>query len=674
MNTEKKLITENFLYDLQTLFDPQISPDGNFILFGVQRINQGNEKKYRNLWVVPATGGEPRQFTYGDQVDRHARWSPDGRQIAFLSNRQDEKQEQIFIIPFTGGEGRPLTDLKGSISSLEWSPDSQRLAIQFREKDAEALALEEDEQKKKLGVVARHITSVDYKLDGAGYLPREKWHIWAVDAKSGELQQMTEGAYNENGPRWSPDGEQILFLSNRSDDPGQEIDAVDVYLVPAAGGDEVKVEAPYGRKSLASISADGQWIAYIGREQTGRFYQNNSLYIVPISGGEARNLSAAYNIHIEVSTNTDVGSGASLTPPVWSADGRFIYVQATIRGDQPLLALPVAQEAREPKRVIAEPGVVGSFSLDAAQEKVAALWGFLGNTEQVVVKTQGSADINVLTGFNQGMLAEMDLGEIEEVSFLGPGGDELHGWILKPPGFDPQRKYPSILEIHGGPQTQYGRVFMHEFYYLAAQGYVVYWCNPRGSQGYGEAFSGTIFNDWGSVDYADIMAWADYVEEQPYIDAGRMGVTGGSYGGYMTTAIVGRTNRFKAAVAQRLVSNLLSFYGSSDLNILTEELMGMQAPPWTDFEQYWRMSPISTIGSARTPTLIMHSEKDYRCDSEQGEQVFIALQRLGVESELILFPEEAHGLSRDGRTDRRVARLQHIARWFEKYLKQGEAE
>jgi dipeptidyl aminopeptidase/acylaminoacyl peptidase len=198
---------------------------------------------------------------------------------------------------------------------------------------------------------------------------------------------------------------------------------------------------------------------------------------------------------------------------------------------------------------------------------------------------------------------------------------------------------------------------------------VVYWCNPRGSQGYGEDFCGAIYNNWGTVDFDDVMAWADYMATQPYIDAARMGVTGGSYGGYMTTLIIGRSNRFKAAVAQRVVSNFVSFYGSSDMNWLTEGLLGTESLPWNDLGNYWRQSPISAIGKAQTPTLVIHSEQDLRCAQEQGEQLFVALKRLGVDTELILFPDESHGVSRNGRTDRRIARLQHIAHWFEKYLK-----
>jgi dipeptidyl aminopeptidase/acylaminoacyl peptidase len=669
MSEAKRVIRTEDLYHLEIVSDPQISPDGEHIIFCVQRVDEKTEKKSTNLWLVATDNGDPRQFTYGDQNDRHPRWSPNGQEIAFLSNRKDEKQEQLHIIPFRGGEARPLTEFKGSFASFEWSPDGAQIVCQFRKKDEEALEREEDEQKKKLGIVARQITSLEYKMDGAGYLPQEKWHIWTVDTTDGDAQQLTAGSFNETEPRWSPDGQQILLVSNRSEDPAQETDADDLYLVAAAGGEMQLVETRYCRKFLPSFSPDGHWIAYLGREQTGRFYQNSCLYIVPTAGGDSRNLSAAFDLHLSLATITDTVSGTPQTPPTWSRDGRFIFCQASERGNQPLLAFAVNPDADSLTRVIDGAGVVGGFSLDAVQQKIAYLWGTLDRVEQVWLHEQDSSQSRSLSSFNKERMESLKLGQVEAVTFSGSDGVDLAGWILKPPGFDPAQTYPSILEIHGGPQTQYGHAFMHEFYHLAAQGYVVYWCNPRGSQGYGEDFAAAIYNQWGSVDYDDLMAWADYLGQQPYIDRERMGVTGGSYGGYMTTLIIGRTQRFKAAVAQRVVSNFISFYGSSDMNWLTEGLLGTEAPPWNDLENYWRQSPISRIGNATTPTLLIHSETDYRCDREQGEQVFVALKRLGVDTELILFPGESHGLSRNGRTDRRIARLNHMTRWFEKYLK-----
>ncbi|HID50598.1 MAG TPA: S9 family peptidase [Anaerolineae bacterium] len=666
---KKRPFTAEDLYQLQLAADSQISPDGRHVIFSVSRVDRKTEKKYANLWLAESDGRTPpRQFTCGDQTDNHPRWSPDGRTIAFLSNRKDEKQAQIHLIPVDGGEARPLTDVKGSFATFVWSPDGRTLAAQFRKKDQEAIEREEDEQKKELGIVARHITSLDYKFDGAGYLPQEKWHIWTFDAATGEGTQLTDGDFHETDPRWSPDGRTLLCLSNRHPDPDLHPDAVDLYLIPAKGGEMEKVATDHNvRKFNPSFSPDGRQIAFMGAARPGDWYQNTSLYVTPTAGGAARNLTAAHDLTIGDYTLSDTPSGTPLPPPTWSGDGRTLYVIASRHGKQSLLAFDAADGSYQP--VIDAPGAVRSFHFNANQTQLAYLWGDIENIAQVCTRQVNDGASHTLTHFNEDWLAEKERGQIEEIWFQGPDGDNLQGWILKPPGFDPAQKYPSILEIHGGPYAQYGQGFMHEFQYLAAQGYVVYFANPRGSQGYGEAFAGAIANQWGTVDYADLMAWADYVERQPYIDPERMGVTGGSYGGYMTTLIIGKTNRFKAAAAQRLVSNLVSFYGSSDMNWMLQMLLGTDTQPWDDLEDYWQQSPISLIGNARTPTLIIHSEKDYRCDREQGEQVFVALRKQGVETEMVLFPDESHGLSRNGRTDRRIQRLEHIARWFNKYLK-----
>lgn len=670
MTQEKRPITPEDLYNAQQVSDPQISPDGSQIIFAVQRVDRKTEKKYTNLWLVASDGSTPaRQFTYGDHVDRAPEWSPDGRHIAFLSNRRDETQFQLYLIPTFGGEARPLTSLTGSFASFAWSPDGSRFVAQFRKKDEEAVERDKDEQKKKLGVVARHITSVSYKADGVGYLPQEKWHIWTINAETGEGTQLTEGSYDETEPCWSPDGSQILFISNRSQRPEFEHDKTELYLIPADGGEMTQVAAHAGRKMMPSFSPNGRYISYLGRVLPANWWQNASLYIVPVDGsGPVRNVTHDFDIHLSSVTNADLGGSPGFSTPVWSNDSSKLYFTITQTGDQPLLAVDVSGDNPTLQTIISGKGVIGGFSLDNNQQTIAYFWGDAATPNQIRSYDLTSQTTHSLTTFNEDWLGEIAFGEIEEVWFDGPDNTRLHGWILKPIGFDPSQKYPSIMEIHGGPQTQYGHTFMHEFHYLAAGGYVVYWSNPRGSQGYGNNHSGAIYNAWGTVDYADVMAWADYMEQQPYIDPARMGVTGGSYGGYMTTLIIGRSSRFKAAVAQRLVSNFISFYGSSDMNWAVQNLFGSETDPWNDLDNYWKQSPISYIGGATTPTLIIHSESDNRCDREQGEQVFVALQKLGVPSEMLLVPGESHGLSRIGRTDRRIARLNHIRRWFETYL------
>ncbi len=667
MSEIKRPLTAEFLYDLKLAANPQLSPNGEQLIFSVQRVDQKTEKKYADIYLADAKTGALQQFSYGDYSDTNPRWAPDNSQIAFLSNRADEKQMQLYCIPVHGGEARPVTDLKGSFAGFEWSPDGKQFVLQFRKKDEASIEREKDEQKKKLGVVARHITSVAYKYDAVGYLPQEKWHIWIIDAATGGATQLTDGDFHESDPHWSPDGQQILFGSNRHPKWELNPDEDELYLIPSTGGQMVQIETRPGRKHSASFSPDGSQIAYLGPVRTGLWAQNSCLYVASTAGGNVRNLSLESDLHLSSSTVTDTVSGTPQTKPTWSLDGQTIYVQMANKGIQQLLAFSVNDGGYE--AIINDDGVVESFSFNADQSKTAYLWGSMNDIGQVRLHDMATGKSKALTTFNQETFDEFDWGEMEEVWFTGSDGYALQGWILKPPGFDPAKTYPSILEIHGGPQAQYGRFFMHEFHFLAAHGYIVYFSNPRGGQGYGEAHAEAIAAQWGTVDYEDVMAWADYMEAQPYIDKERMGVTGGSYGGYMTTLIIGKTDRFKAAVAQRLVSNLISFYGSSDLNWGTELLVGMETQPWNDLENYWKQSPIATIGNATTPTMVIHSESDIRCDKEQGEQVFIALQRMGIESELILFPGESHGLSRNGRTDRRIQRLHHILRWFDKYLK-----
>ena len=664
------VITAEDLYRFEIPGDIRLSPDGNNVVYSQQRVDRKTEKKYTSLWIAPAGASTPapRQFTFGDHKDTHPRWSPDGSQIAFLSDRGDpEKQAQLYLIPFEGGEARPLTAIDGVIGDFALSPDGQRLVCIVRKLDPEELERQKDEQKKKLGVVFRRYDRMFYKLDGEGYLPHERWHLWTVDARTGEARQLTDHPiYDEQQPAWSPDGGWIAFISNRSQEPDANLDAIDLYVMPSAGGELRKIPAPPGEKSLPSFSPDGRWIAYYGLEGEGVDYKNTGLWVVPADGSAPPcNLTAPFDLHVSAWTINDLASPENM-PPTWSNDGSRLFFPVVQHGSS--LLMSIAADGQNLQTVTGEGGVVGAFSFDAAQERMAYFYATLQYPGQVRLREMISGQERQLTDANHDLIDGLDLGEVEEVWFKGPAGNDLQGWILKPPGFDPGRKYPSIIEIHGGPLTQYGRYFMHEFYYLAAHGYVVAFCNPRGGRGYGEAHAGAIWGAWGGADYDDVMAWADLLAQQPYIDTERMGVTGGSYGGYMTVWIIGHTDRFRAAVTQRCVSNFISMWGSSDFNWTFQRELETGAP-FEDLQKYWDMSPIKYIAAAVTPTLVIHNEMDHRCPIEQGEQVFVALRRLGVDTAMVRFPDEFHGLSRSGRTDRRIARLNQILGWFEKYLK-----
>lgn len=671
---KRRRITAEDLYQFKTISGNRLSPSGKHVVYSLQRVDKKTEKKFSNLWIVPTSGkSKPGQFTHGDQVDAAPEWSPNGSEIAFLSNRADEKKPpEMYIIPFTGGEARKLTSLDGTIAGFRWSPDGKKLVLMFRKKDKEMVEMEKDPARKKLGITSYRIERVFFKANGEGLLPRERFHIWTVDASSGKAAQITgldpadAARYDEYSPTFSPDGSQIAFLSNRHPDPDFNVEAVDIFLAPVRGGKMRKIETPYGDKDAPSFSPDGSSVAYFGREGRGKWYKQNRLWVVPLNAkGKARCLTARHDFNVSAWVIGDVVGHGEQTEPTWSPDSKKIYFQVSHHGKSTLKSADLKGNVED---VIDEKGVVGGFQFSRDHSRLSYIFADFTNSGDIRVRDMKSAKTWQITRVNDRLLSSLDLGKIEEVWFDDADKSmKLEGWVLKPPGFSSKKKYPSILEIHGGPRVPYGFMFMHEFYFLAAQGYVVYFSNPRGGQGYGETHAKANWNDWGGADYRDLMAWTDYVARKPYIDRKKMGVTGGSYGGYMTNWIIGHTARFKAAVTQRSVSNLISMWGSSDGNWVFQQEFG-EKPPYENFKNYWRQSPLAHIGNARTPTLVIHSENDLRTDMEQGEQVFVALKRQGVPAEMVRYPQETHELSRSGRTDRRVDRLKHILSWFDTYL------
>ena len=660
-----RLLTADDLYRLERLSEPRISPDGEHVIYAVHTIDRTSEKERSSLWLVSTRRGPARRFTWGDHNDSSPRWSPDGEHILFVSDRGDEGPAP-YVIPFRGGEARPLGGPKGMIGSLEWSPDGRRIACVVRPPGPDAVKLASQGVGSKKSLTERHFTRMLYKSDGAGYLPEERWHIWTIDVRTGRSKTVTEGDYDAGSPRWSPDGNRILFLANREPDADIRPVTNDLWIVDAEGGDPLKLDTPSGQKSSPVWSPDGTQVAWFGTEDPDSWWRDSRLYVMPIDRtSKPRDVLGQIEACAGLDVLNDTSAGPQVNDPVWSADGTRILFHLGRHGRTSIFEA-MADGSLPPTPVIDEPAAVGPFSVDAGGEQIVFLRATLDEPGQLYTLRRKSARAKQLTRVNR-WLNRIELGETEAAWVKSKGGHEIQGWIVRPPGFDPNGSAPAIVEIHGGPWAQYGFRFMHEFQVLAASGYVVGFCNPRGGRGYGEAHAKAIQNDWGNLDYADIMAWSDHLASLPGVDESRMGVTGGSYGGFLTNWIIGHTDRFKAAVTQRSVSNLISFWGSSDIGwLFTRPFAGK--PPWEDFENLWRQSPIRWISNAKTPTLVIHSEQDLRCDKEQGVQVYWALRSLGVDTELVLFPEESHGLSRGGRTDRRIARLGHILRWFDRYM------
>jgi dipeptidyl aminopeptidase/acylaminoacyl peptidase len=430
-SNDKRTMNAEDLYRFQIISGARLAPDGENIVFSVQRVDQKTEKKYSNLWMVNVADETLTRFTYGDHNESSPKWSPDSSQIAFLSNRGDkEKPAQIYLISMQGGEARPLTSIKGNINSIDWSPDGTQLLCTIRKSDPEEIERQEDEQKKKLGVVFRHYERVFYKLDGSGYRSKERDHLWIVDANTGEAVQLTDHpVFDEGSPTWSPDGKYIAFISNREEDPDFFPDRTDLYIMPFSGGDFRKIETPVGNKDLPSFSPDGKWIAYIGSEGENQSYKNDNLWVVPADGSSKPvNLTEKYDLHVSASTINDVGTPETM-PPAWSSDGQQLYFQVVLHGSTILYRTDRNGKNLQP--VIGEGGVVGSFTFDKKQNRMGYFYGEMDNPGQVHLREMETGETRKLTAFNEDWLAEVDLGEMEEVWFKGPDGNDLQGWILK---------------------------------------------------------------------------------------------------------------------------------------------------------------------------------------------------------------------------------------------------
>ncbi len=667
---KQRSITPADLLSFQNVSDPNISPDGSSILFAKKHIEPPTTE-VSNLWIVPTSGGQARQFSSGDK-DGHGRWSPDGSQIAFVSGR-DESKPNIFMIPADGGEAVALTDLpEGKIGSFRWSPDGTMLAVSFRETPPEwTAAAKKEREDSKASTPPWVIDDLYYRLDGDGYFGGQRFELHIVDVASGTHRLLfsrdTNGWFSFD---WSPDSTELVVSANTSRDALLKPWKVDLFRISVSTGKSRKIpELPAGDKSCVRWSPDGKRIAFSFRDGKETWGVNNTrLCVCSAKGGQVHDLTAGTDYCLTAIAISDTAEAVFEPNIKWSPDGERIFMSIGWHGAVRVASAAVNGGDFQFHTPADKTICMGNFSDDGAQ--LALTVGDQLTIPEVAVGRIGkkSARLKTLTRFNTELLDELDLAPAESQWIESAADTKVQVWVMKPPGYRSGKKYPGVLEIHGGPHAQYGETFFHEFQVLAAAGYVVVYSNPRGSKGYGEEHCAAIRGNWGQADWEDIQAVTNFMQQQPFIDSKRMGVMGGSYGGYMTNWAIGHCQDFAAAITDRCVSNLVSMVGSSDLPLVPGEYW--EGNSWDNTEEIWEQSPLKHFGNVQTPTLVIHSEGDLRCNVEQGEQVFAALKLRGIPTRFVRYPAStSHGMSRCGPADLRQHRLNEILRWWGEYLR-----
>jgi len=698
-----RAITERDLFDFIWVANPQLSPDGTRVAFTRANVDEKRTGYDTSIWTVSTSGGEsPVRMTNGKH-DAQPRWSPDGKRIAFVrGGDKDEtgkpKPPQIAMLSLAGGEAWILTDLPKGASGPIWSSDSKRIAFLSsttlediekvqRNKDstkseetrkpeatkdsAEPNHLEpESEHKSDVHIISRAV----YRSNDAGYLdPKRHDHIWILEVPttSDELTkpvQLTSGDFEEREVVWSRDNSRIYFLTERIDEPYYDLPTTDIYSVPSGGGSLEKLATvPMGIYDLV-LSPDGRKFAFHGSvTQPVRSYSQPDLWVMDAAtNAQPKNLTADYDYDMGSSVFGDNtaprgGNGRTL---YWSPDCRWLFdlvakqgrtplvridsqsgtVTEITRGDQAVLDFSVTPNARTIVVLVSTPIAIGdlfSIGADGAQTRV--------------------------TDFNRKLWSQLNLTPPEELNYTSFDGQRIQGWIQKPPDFDPKKKYPLILNIHGGPHAAYGWVFDHEFQWMAARGYVVLYLNPRGSTSYGQDFGNVIQYHYPGDDYRDLMIGVDELLKRGYIDPKKLAVTGGSGGGVLTDWTITHTDRFAAAVSQRDISNWASWWYTADFTLFQPEWF--QAPPFEDPQDYANRSAITFVKNIHTPVLFVLGESDYRTPQDSGgEQLFRALKFLKRPTAMVVFPRETHELSRSGEPWHRIERLDHIVDWFDKWI------
>ena len=643
-----KKITVEDLFKLRTVSSVEMF--GDEAVFTLKEIDK--EKNRYNTNVYLYSGGEIRKISSGNS-DSKPKWHPSGKGIFFVSSR--EENQQIYFLRRDGGEAERITNFpEGSIFDYTVSPDGKILAVVFMEKpDHLKKENAKTRKEKNLSNPPLEIKTQFYKLDGLGYFLDKRPGIFLVEIESGKVSEVPrEERFWYSSPTFSPDGKLLAFLC---ENPEEREARSFIKLYDIESGKISDITPVEGPKSYLTFVSDGI-LAFLGHKYPWDSWgtRNVGLWVYEIGKG-ARNLTENLDNSLGYYILSDAGESEGI--PLRFFDGKFYFI-LTEHGNAVIYWADLEGNFG---RLFDFRGGISSFDTNGRTFIFSAstptlppeIWMYDGEVRRI-------------SNFNN-WIEEVVVSDPEEI-WVDSGDTKIQTWILKPPAFDPKLKYPAILYIHGGPHMCYGNVFFHEFQTTAAEGYIVVYSNPRGSKGYGEKFAGAIKGDWGNLDYLDVIAVANFMRSLTFVDNERLGITGGSYGGYMTNWVIGNTDMFKCAITDRSVVNLISMMGTADFPFSPDQYW--QGDFWDRIEKLWERSPLRLAKNIKTPLLIIHSEGDYRCPISEAEQLFKALKILGKEVVFVRYPQEtSHGLSRSGPPDLRIDRIKRYLAWWEKYLK-----
>lgn len=644
------------VFSLEWASDPQISSDGKSIVFVRNYMDVMSDRRRSNLAVVDIATGEIRPLTSGSANHYSPRWSPDGKRLAWIST--EDQGAQLWMRWMDSGQAARVSNLTESPSGLSWSPDGRWLAMSMPVA-AKAEPLAKMPPKPEGAEWAEPVMVIDkmvYRADGRGFLPNAFQHLFVIPAEGGTPRQVTSGDHHHRGTAsWTADSSALIFSANRHADWQRQPINSEIYRLDLGTGELTQLTDRYGPDASPAVSPDGERIAYIGFDDQHLGYQVRKLYVMAIDGSKKRLVSGDLDRDVEQFQ--------------WDNDGRSLVINYTSEGDGKVARIDLDGDLSVLSdnfggTAIGRPYGGGSLSV-ANNYTVAFTATTASYPAEVAITHRRGRGFRRLTRLNDDVFAHKQLATVEEVWFESShDAQRIHGWIVKPPGFDASKQYPLILEIHGGPFSNYGPRFSPEVQLYAAAGYVVLYTNPRGSTSYGHAFGNAIHHAYPGYDYHDLMSGVDAVVAQGYVDPDQLYITGGSGGGVLTAWSIGHTHRFRAAAVQKPVINWYSFVLTADAYHIYSKYW-FATPPWEDPKEYLRRSPISYVGNVTTPTLVITGEADHRTPISESEQYYQALQLVGVPSAMVRLPGASHGIA--NRPSQLIAKVQNIVAWFERY-------